>query len=407
MTQAAAAAQTNGAATKGAPPSAASEAGDEAEAPSLVDMLTGAAEMPEDEDASTEEETNAEEAPAAAETDGEEDDDEAEDGDAEEASDAEDDGDEDDPDENRLASEEAFSEAALKTAAGVKRAREIVLAERKAVDQRQKRLDRFDTRLHKREKGHRARVAAEAQEIEQQKAIGRHVVSLVAQTRKGTAAERLAALSALAGQPGLEFLEELNMGVLADGKKSTSPEIERLRGELQRLESALVEKQQQEERAAEQRDQQVKLDRVAQHRVEAAELGADAEKYPAVAAEIKKWGASMREQVGDWVVRKITTHYQRTGQRLDKAKALAILNARLVKAVGGAPSEPRKGSAVRDSVKSPVAQRRSAGRGVTVTSDLADRSTGIERELSREERIDELSRDRDALRDLGLGQFLE
>jgi hypothetical protein len=404
----AAAAQTNGAATKGAPPPAASSnGGDEAEAPSLVDMLTGAAEMPVDEDAPADEEPEANGAPVEAE-DPEETDDEDDDGEPSEAEDADDDGDTDDePDENQIASEEAFSEAALKTAAGVKRAREIVLAEHKAAQQRQKRLDRFDTRLHKREKSHRARVAVEAQEIEQQKSIGRHVVALVAQTRKGTAAERLAALSALAGQPGLEFLEELNMGVLSDGKKTTSPEIERLRGELHRLENALLEKQQQDEQAAEQRDQQAKLGRIEQHKREAAELGADAEKYPAIAAEIKKWGGSMREQVGDWVVRKITSHYKRTGQRLDKAKALGILNARLVKAAGGAPSEPRKGSAVRDPVKSPVAQRRSAGRGVTVTSDLADRSTGIERELDRDERIAELSRDRDALRELGLGQFLE
>jgi hypothetical protein len=400
--------QTNGAAAKAAPPPA--PASDEAgeEMPDLVDMLTGEAEMPErapeaedddeeesgdeaSEDGSSAAAEGDEETPEAAETE----DDEAETAADEESVD------------NKIAEDAAFSDAALKKPEGIKRAREIVLAARKGVQQRQKRLDRFDTRLHKREKGFRAWSDGQRQEIEQGQTLARHVSSLLTQARNGTAAERLAALSSLSGVPGLELLEELNMGVLSDGKKPNNPEVAQLRNELARLYAAINEKERKEQEAVEQREHKHKRTRVAAHAEEAAELGADAEKYPAVAAEIEKWGEPMREQVGDWVVRHITDHYKRTGERLDKAKALGRLNARLVKRAGAPPSEPRKGSSVRDPAKSPVAQRRSAGRGVTVTPDLADRSTGVERKLSREERIAELARDRDAMKSLGLGQFLE
>jgi hypothetical protein len=401
MTQAAQQAKTNGAAAKPAP--ATNEVETEAEAPSLIDMLNGSAELPEREEQDETEATDDEAAEETAddETEGEEPSQpEAAAAGDDEAEGAGDDGDEQNDEEVR----KAFAPEALKTAAGVKRAAEIATKMREAAEHRQKRLDRFDRRLHKRERNWNAKKTEEQQGIENEKATGRHMVALLGQMRRGNARERLAALSALTGVPGVELIEELNTGILADGKQpAPSREVLELRATVEQLLQEQAAREEQSAQAHAQANRNAKIERIDHHRREAAELGTDAEKFPLVAAEIEKWGEPMSAQVGDWVVKFITDHHKKTGVRLDKATALGKLNARLAAKSG----EPRKGSSVRDPAKSPVAQRRSAGRGVTVTPDLADRSTGSARELSRDERIDELARDPEALRGMGLGAFID
>lgn len=307
--------------------------------------------------------------------------------------------------ENEDAEAAAFSDDALSTPEGVKRAATIALAARAAAEKRNHILDRYDQRSKARmADAKKIRESAEGL-AEQTNGIRNAIARDLRLMREPgiTGKEKLDALSRISGRPGHEVLDELTAGIMTDGREQPKDPTVRA------LEQALAESNARLDQFVEQQKaQQIQGETAAQkHQIARVytEIQAeveDSDTYPHIAAGIESedWTP---EEVADLVAGKdgiMVRHFRKKNARLDKSEALRILEGRLARRSGTVERAPQ-GASGTGATKKPGSPARGAGRGTTLTPSVADRSTGSVRELkTREERIADLQRDPAALRQL-------
>lgn len=293
--------------------------------------------------------------------------------------------------------------ADLKTAAGITKAREAIEQQRAELTKRQRGFDRAFTKLEAGKKElESARQRFQAEQGPARQAAQRFLEDLAVVHPSSTASvkERFLAMGRMAGRDPREFYEELSMGMLKDGPAEGAPTAaeKRLKAEIEQLrQERLAEKQ----RAEEEKERALAL-AVQQRKARAVTEAASAitaEAYPELYAAAGG-KPKLLQHIGKKAVEKQISHYQETGQKLDTAGALAKLEAALRKAKGTETSQPRTGSAA-----PPTSRGGRAGAsqktgtvkpiGRTVTSTVADTSTGGKKTLTQDERREKNLQDPD------------
>ncbi len=288
-----------------------------------------------------------------------------------------------------------FAAEQLATPDGITKARALIESERSKQFRKARELDGRDIRLKDKEKKFNHRVETENQRMSQDRLFVQDVRNTVQLFRTGTARQRLEALGRLAGQPGTKAYEELSHGILSDGKpREVSPEVAELKGQLDQLVGIIRQQEQQRqqrEAALEQHQQRAFVEQRKQELVTAA---SNAEVYPNLArhaqlkpAEVAAYAVTIKEQ-----------HLQQTGDALDDAETLGIIERELTQALGQRAAKPTSSGPPQ---KPGGNQALSLPGHKAIPPSLAARSGGAVRELTDDERLDELSRDPEFLALLG------
>lgn len=297
-----------------------------------------------------------------------------------------------------LSSDDIFTDAALATPEGVKRAREVALAAKGALETRHQRLDSMDIRLKTKEKalGEReTKVEATHNHLATLgQAFARDMATLRGH-RTSSPVEIMATLDRMAGGPGdaragVELLEAIQIAVGRDGK---APEKTRAELEWERKFQALEQKDQAREarlRAMQEQHQISELEQqVAQDELRLGALANNPENFPGIAGFIEQGGTDVAG-VGKWVADALEDARAR-GEVLDIAEVLGTLESKLAKFA----SAQRPAQDGREAAGASPRARQS-----TVLPDDADRSNGRGRKLTHDERLDAIARDPAAMRSI-------
>lgn len=283
--------------------------------------------------------------------------------------------------------------ADLKTPKGLKKAREHIETMRAEAEKRQAGLDRGYAKLKKGEDT----VKAERKKLEAAFGPAQQLIQNIQARWKvvrtsPSVKERFFALGDILGYDGQRAYEELSLEIANDGKSPEPSQAERAYEErIRALEERL--RAQQEGQTTAQKEAEAKAF-VARRTAEIRTAAENAQEYPTIAAQVES-EAITYDHVVDYVKRTMREHFDATGTKLDEADALANLEESLSKVRGKAPAKPA-GSGVppkpaTSPQPSPKPGQRKIGRTVTTTAS----APGRRRELSQEERVELLSRDKD------------
>lgn len=291
--------------------------------------------------------------------------------------------------------DELFTDKALSTPEGIKKAREVTLEERQRLFKLQRKLDGIDIRQKERAKKFDQTKETWLRDRRQDEAFVQDVRNTVQLIRTGSAAQRVEALGRLTGQTGQKAYEELSFGIIHDGKKQTSPEFEAMQQQIQGLYGVidrLVQgTQQQQQQAEHQRTSAF----VQQRLGEMVEAGKDATAYPHLADFI---AAGREQEVRDYLQEIYDEHGKTVGTVLDDAQALGRIERELTQALGARAAKPTSlGTPQKPGGQQ--AQRTPAHKAIPPS--LAGRSRGAVRDMTDDERLDELSRDPEFLSAFG------
>lgn len=291
-------------------------------------------------------------------------------------------------DAEQISAEELFSDEALSSPEGLRRARAIALVAKEYAETRSKQLDSFDIRLKARAKSVVEREKKVDDFDKKQRAIGRafHAeLQTIFGLRETNPLGIFQSLDRVAGgngsaEAGRELFERMNLAYAREGKL---PQKTRGEQELERQLEAL--RQENLRRDHDAQEQQVAAQTIhLQREIQQAELFAGKQaNSPTSAPWIAAWiadGRTTEEEVGEYI-----GNLMEGG--LDLAAAIGTLESRLVPPgtkpptrvePGAAPSKPRTNG------KAPL---------TTVLPTAADASTGSMRELSADERRARNARD--------------
>jgi hypothetical protein len=283
--------------------------------------------------------------------------------------------------------------ADLKTPKGIKKAREAIETQRAEVEKRQAGLDRGYATLKKAEKEHKT----EKKKFQAQMEPVNQLIGKIRETWKvvrtsPSVKQRFFALGEILGYDGQRAYEELSLEIANDGQSPQPSAAERAYEErIRALEERIARGAEQQTKA--QKEAEAK-NFIARRTAEIRTAAEDAQTYPTIAAQVEAEAVTY-DDVVDWVKRAMKEHFDGTGTKLDEADALASLEESLTKARGKAQAKP-VGSGVppkpaTSSQASPKPGQRKIGRTVTTTAA----TVGRRRELSEDERLDLLSRDKD------------
>ncbi len=287
-----------------------------------------------------------------------------------------------------------FTDDALATPEGVKRAGEVLKTAQAALTRRTGMLDRFDSRLNKRArqlKADREQFAAVQESFNRQVEPTRQMAARAAEcfqvldpSSGATAKQRFAAIGLLAcGDPsrGQEYYEEWSLGIAADGKVPAPPVDREARARLERLERERQEAAARERETASTREREQLEGGIRQRQEEIVTAARDEEAYPVLAAQLEEDPEAAGE-VAEYATALMVDYHGRTGRLLAKERALDIIEKRLAKRVGAparrAGLSPEHGSGA--PTKTPRSPTSAVGKGKTVLPSSADRSTGVVRE---------------------------
>lgn len=297
-----------------------------------------------------------------------------------------------------LSSDDIFKDEALATPEGIKRAREIALTAKTALEDRHRRLDSLDLRLKGEERQLKTDRAAFDTERERMRAIGQSFMRDIATIRgQRTAApvEIMATFDRMAGgtgdaRAGIELLEAIQIAVGRDGKPA---EKSRTELEWERKFQELAERdKQREERlrlALEERQASELEQTIEQEELRIGGLANNPANFPGIAGFIAEGGTDVAG-VGKWVADALEDARAR-GEVLDIAEVLSTLESKLAKFAGA----QRPAESGREAARASAGAKKS-----TVLSDDADRSTGRGRKLTHEERLDAIARDPAAMKSI-------
>lgn len=294
------------------------------------------------------------------------------------------------PDAKEITADKLFTDEALKTPEGVKRARALVLVAKQELERRHRRFDRADIKLKAREQ----RTAAIETRGKQQEAIGRAFyaeLQTITGMRESDPLGIFRSLDKVAGgngspERGRELFEACSLAYAREGKLP-----QKTRGE-QELERRLdAEKAQRDrERQEWQEHQLATQETTLRQQVEFGErnLGATANTaaFPGISGAIAR-GTTTQAAVGKWLG-DLMQDAAAQGEPLDMQSAIGILESRL-----GPPA--RRAPQGETAAASPIRPRQGAQRRAapTVLPASADLSSGRGRPLTHEENLDELARD--------------
>lgn len=283
--------------------------------------------------------------------------------------------------------------ADLKTPKGLKKAREHIETLRAEAEKRQAGLDRGYAKLKGAEKKFEDAKKQFDAAVQPTKALlGKIQEAWKVVRTSPSVKQRFFALGDILGYDGQRAYEELSLEIANDGKSPEPSQAERAYEErIRALEERL--RAQQEGQTQAQKEAEAKAF-IARRTAEIRTAAENAQEYPTIAAQVES-EAITYDHVVDYVKRMMREHRDETGTKLDEADALANLEESLSKARGKAPAKPA-GSGVptkpaTSPQPSPKPGQRKIGRTVTTTAS----APGKRRELSREERVDLLSRDPD------------
>lgn len=351
------------------------------------------AELAGSDDDAPEEETDAEEAPSEEETEESAEDEPAEA--AEEPEEAED-GSEDGASPPAAAKDDPFAD--LKTPKGIEKARKHIETLRAEAEKRQAGLDRGYAKLKGAEKQFETAKKQFDAAVQPTKALlGKIQEAWKVVRTSPSVKQRFFALGDILGYDGQRAYEELSLEIANDGKSPEPSQAERAYEErIRALEERL--RAQQEGQTQAQKEAEAKAF-IARRTAEIRTAAENATEYPTIAAQVESEAVTY-DDVVDWVKRAMKEHHDATGTKLDEADALANLEESLLKVRGKAQAKPA-GSGVppkpaTSPQPSPKPGQRKIGRTVTTTAS----APGKRRELSREERVELLSRDTDFVRSI-------
>lgn len=283
--------------------------------------------------------------------------------------------------------------ADLKTPKGIKKAREAIEAQRAESEKRQAGLDRGYATLKKAEKTFKTEKDTFKKQIEpMRQLVGKIQAAWKTVRTSPSVKQRFFALGEILGYDGQRAYEELSLEIANDGQSPQPSAAERAYEErIRALEERIARGAEQQTQA--QKEAEAKAF-VARRTAEIRTAAEDAQTYPTIAAQVDAEAVTY-DDVVDWVKRAMKEHYEGTGTKLDEADALASLEESLTKARGKAQAKPVSSGTSPKPATSPQASPKPGQRkiGRTVTTTAA--TVGRRRELSEDERLDLLSRDKD------------
>jgi hypothetical protein len=281
------------------------------------------------------------------------------------------------------AKEDPFSDAALATPEGIKKARE-------AVRELQKKHDKAYLRLSDREQRLKADVASFRSDKARVATLESNIRADLQALRRGDSNQALEALGRMMGKDALKAFEEIQLNIAKNGKRNEpSPEVLELREELRQLKEGL--------HVGGQKKQVADAEAfIAQRKGEIITAASDAAAYPHLA----RFVPMKRQEIADHVVELITEAHGK-GQRLTDAEAIQQLETELRELSQAREPEPglATGAAAKAGQKPAQPVRSTPGRSL---SPGLTTQVGSVREISDEERVQELAKDTDYLRSLGL-----
>jgi hypothetical protein len=289
-----------------------------------------------------------------------------------------------------------FAPEQLATPAGIEKARSVIAEERQKQFRKARELDGRDIRLKEKARKLDHRVEETNRKTAQERAFVQDVYNTVNLVRTGNASQRIEALGRLTGLPGQKAYEELSFGIIHDGKKQQpSPEVAALQGEIGELKTyiqqVLLQQHSREQGAEKQRKEQF-IEEQLSGLIEQAQ---SAETYPNLARFL---GTGKEREVREYLREVKVEHHKQTGMVLDDGAALSRIESEIAHALGDRAAKPTSlGTPPKPSGNQ---AQRPPGHKV-IPPSLAARSGGAVRELTDDERLDELSRDPEFLRIFG------
>lgn len=303
--------------------------------------------------------------------------------------------DEDEPEDGASSAPAAKDDpfADLKTAKGIEKARKHLETQKVEAEKRQAGLDRGYVKLKKEEK----RLETERKKLQAHTEPTLQLISKIQERWKvvrtsPSVKERFFAFSDIMGLDGQRAYEELSLEIANDGKSPEPSQAERAYEErIRALEERL--RAQQEGQTAAQKEAEARAF-IARRNAEIRTAAENAQEYPTIAAQVESEAVTY-DDVVDWVKRSMREHFDATGTKLDEADALANLEESLSKARGKAQAKPASSGTSPKPAPSPQASpkpgQRKIGRTVTTTASAGAKR----RELSHEDHVELLSRDKD------------
>lgn len=288
-----------------------------------------------------------------------------------------------------------FSDAALKTPEGIKAARAKLDEMRAVAETRQRKLDKADIKFKQRDREWQEKRDEEQAKLAEDRATARALRAQLGLLKTGSATQILEVLGTLTGKTGRKVWEEMAQAALRDGKApAETPLIEELREEIRELKSQIAGKVKDDSKAKEDESKAF----VARRKTEIATAASDGTKYPELAsyaakgraAEIVAYvmdlkRASVLDEDGDPIPGK---------SPLDDDACLARIEAE-IRALKGNPTagaaKAETPEAVQGAAPNPGDQQSRSG--PQSISPTVTRSRSSAREMTEEERLEELRRD--------------
>jgi hypothetical protein len=281
-----------------------------------------------------------------------------------------------------------FAPEQLATPGGIEKARNLIAEERQKHFRKARELDGRDIRMKEKTRKLEARIAETNRNFAQERNFIQDVYNTVNLVRTGNASQRIEALGRLTGLPGQKAYEELSFGIIHDGKKQApSPEVAALETKIDGLYGVIDKLVRGGEQTQIEAEKQRQREFIAEKQAALIEQGKDQASYP----NLSQFLASGREQeVRDYLTEIKREHHSQTGTVLDDGDALGRIERELIHALGERAAKPT--SLGPPQKPSGYQAQRTPGHKA-IPPSLAARSGGAVRELTEDERLDELSRD--------------
>lgn len=282
--------------------------------------------------------------------------------------------------------EDPFSEQALSTPAGIKRAQDVLAEERRKVSQN-------FVRLRKREQAAKVAASELGQERQALAALNQRLTSDLSTLQQGDPRAFIETIGRLSGRDGTKLFEAISLALATGGKApKQSPEYQELKRNFEELQAKIARSEEEREQRA--RQQQVKAF-VEQRKAQLLQQGSDDKLYPAVSHFVTKLGR--QKEVAEYLLDlKLEAHDQ--GLELSDSDALAQLEGFLK------PHLPPSGSGGTGSPHSAQPRKPESGGlpGQSLAPSLTTQSTASKRAMTDEEHRQALMQDKDFWTSLGL-----
>jgi hypothetical protein len=277
-----------------------------------------------------------------------------------------------------LANDALFDDKALSTKQGIAAARKALTDARKEIRETEAKTNDVYVRTKRREA--RAKTAeAEGQRYEKAaRALHAQVLADVDILFNGNAEQVVETLGKLTRRNGADVYEQMSAAIIANGKSpkpQRDPEVAALREEITRLKTALQEDAKQKEFSA------ARADWIN----ETVEVIKDPEKFPGMAHQIAEGNG---EELVELLDQRKQEYWAKNKRVLPDAQLFADIEAKLVRFAP--PREAKK-----DPKAAKVAPKRLPGEGVNPAK--ASQAAGGSREMTEEERFEDLVNDKEAM----------